>query len=339
MISVEEVTEEKLWEDFLATRGFPLLQSWAWGIFQEALGKKIFRLGVFENKKLICSGLFISERSKTVNFLYSPEGPSLSLGGNAQDLFLGKVREIASNQKASFIRLDPRKNFDTRSFQGLTKGGFIQPECTALLDLSLEEGELLKKLSSSTRYNIGMSSRRGVKVREAAPFEIDTFASLLDATAEKKGLLLPREPDYHKRQFLVLKKAGLMRLYVAEYERKILAGALVAFYGKTAYYLHAANSYQHPALRASYPLVWHTVLEAKKRGFSKFDFWGVAPEGEENHPWSGVTNFKLSFGSERVCYAAPFDLPLRSNYRLIRIKETLRNPLRKVLRFGKRLKG
>lgn len=155
-------------------------------------------------------------------------------------------------------------------------------------------------------------------------------------TARRKTLTLPKERDYHQKQFESLSADGLMKLFIAEYEGKALAAALVVFYGKTAHYLHAASSLELPKLRASYPLVWFSILESKKAGLKWFDLWGVAENDKPDHPWAGVTSFKLSFGAERKCYAPAYDLPYKGNYRLIRILETARRPLRKILRFGSR---
>ena len=37
---------------------------------------------------------------------------------------------------------------------------------------------------------------------------------------------------------------------------------------------------------------------------------GIAPENAPNHPWAGVTRFKLGFGGRAVDYPGTFDLPL-----------------------------
>ena len=53
---------------------------------------------------------------------------------------------------------------------------------------------------------------------------------------------------------------------------------------------------------APYLLQWHAICEAKKLGFAHYDFLGIAPSGSKNHPWQGVTDFKLKFGGEIVNY-------------------------------------
>jgi lipid II:glycine glycyltransferase (peptidoglycan interpeptide bridge formation enzyme) len=190
-------------------------------------------------------------------------------------------------------------------------------------------------LSDSTRYNINAGERKGVKIREGKQDETDVFSDLLKETSQRKTLTLPKEENYHQKQFETLTKEGLMSLFIAEAGSEPLSAALVARYADTAYYLHAANSLRQRKLRASYPLVWTTILDAKKRGLKKFDFWGVAPTDDPKHSWAGVTSFKLSFGAKKECYVPSFDLPFKSSYHFTRLAESARKPLRRILRFGR----
>ena len=174
-----------------------------------------------------------------------------------------------------------------------------------------------------------------MRVREGKSGEIKLFLELLKETAKRKTLVLPHEENYHKIQFETLEKEALMRLYIAECSSQPLSAALVVNYADTSYYLHAANSLEKKDLRASYPLVWRTILQAKNVGLKHFDFWGVAPTDDPKHPWSGVTAFKLSFGAKKECYEPPWDLPFSSNYQLMKVVEIWRRPVRKILRFGR----
>lgn len=37
-----------------------------------------------------------------------------------------------------------------------------------------------------------------------------------------------------------------------------------------------------------------------------YDFLGIAPVEEKNHPWQGVTDFKRKFGGSEVTYPPTF---------------------------------
>lgn len=343
MVAVKEIGDKATWENFnLASSHSTFLQSWAWGEFQKSLSRQIHRLGVYEGNNLVGAALLVWEKAKLASFLYCPGGPVFtSWNKDYLKALLETVSPIAKEKGADFLRLEPRTIGEGQEKLlkdlGFTPAPeYTQPRCTGIIDLTFGEEEILLKMTPSTRNNIRASQRKEVVVSEGKPEEIKTFFKLLTETARRKGLILPRERSYHQKQFEALSKEGLMKLFVAHYQSQALAASLVVFYADTAYYLHAASSDQMPKLRASYPLVWHVILEAKKRNLKWFDFWGVAETDDPAHPWAGVTSFKLSFGAERKCYAPPYDLPLKRSYRLIRIGEAARRPLRKIFRFVRR---
>ena len=341
MIQIKEIIDKLTWEKFnLASTSPFFLQSWAWGEFQKSLGRNIHRLGIFSGKNLVGISLLIEERAKVGAFLYCSGGPVFSDWKKEYLIsWVEAVKTKATESNLGFLRIEPRKIEKTHT-SILKTVGFLpvtdtQPQCTALIDLTKSEEELRHDLSASTRYNINAGERKGIKVREGKRSEINIFLKFLSETAKRKKLTLPNEANYHAKQFATLNSEGLMKLFVAESAKQPLAASLVVFYADTAYYLHAANSSEQPKLRASYPLVWQTILESKKESLNKFDFWGIAPTDDPKHLWAGVTSFKLSFGARRECYEVGFDLPYKSSYQVTRLLETWRRPLQKILRFGR----
>ena len=341
MIQIKEIADKATWEKFnLSSTNPTFLQSWAWGEFQKKLGRDIYRLGVFDGKNLVGISLLIEERAKVGAFLYCPGGPVFSDWKKEYLLsWTDSVKAKAAESDLGFLRVEPRK-IEKTTISSLKTVGFLeatdtQPQCTALIDLTRSEEELRHDLSASTRYNINAGERKGIKVREGKRSEINVFLKFLEETAARKKLILPKEANYHAKQFATLNGEGIMKLFVAERVSQPLVVSLVVFYADTAYYLHAANSSEQPKLRASYSLVWQTILESKKACLKKFDFWGIAPTDDPNHSWAGVTSFKLSFGSKRECYEPGFDLPYKGSYKLTRLLETWRRPLQKILRFGR----
>ena len=327
--SWQKISDKKLWEkSLLENSAKNFLQASSFGDFHEKLGDKVWRFGIISSEKIVSFAQVIKKRPKIGSFLYIPWGPILDEDSDLNSL-IEVLADLAKKAEASFVRLEPRVELGEWRKVGLKRSpSYTQPQCSLLLDLTKSQEDLRKDLSESTRYNINMSLRRGVKIRKVDTSEIDVIKKLLKSTAKKKKLVLQKEQDYHKDQYEILHHSGLMEMFVAEYEKEILAAALVVFYGKTAYYLHAANSYQHSNLRVSYPLVWQTIVEAKARGFGVFDFWGIAKDDNPNDSWAGVTAFKKSFGGEKVCYPRPYDLVISNKYYLLILADKIRVLLR-----------
>jgi len=114
-------------------------------------------------------------------------------------------------------------------------------------------------------------------------------------------------------------------MFIAELGGKIIAANMVVFFGDTVTYVHGASSNQYRNIMAPHVLQWRQIQAAKKEGYKYYDFWGVAPEGQEKHHWAGITRFKKSFGGKGVSYLGAYDLILdKFWYTLYKVSHKLR---------------
>ena len=68
------------------------------------------------------------------------------------------------------------------------------------------------------------------------------------------------------------------------------------------------------ASSGAYLLQWEAILEAKRRGQKRYNFWGVVKPEQTKHRFYGVSIFKRGFGGDDVAYVHAQDLviaPLR----------------------------
>jgi lipid II:glycine glycyltransferase (peptidoglycan interpeptide bridge formation enzyme) len=122
----------------------------------------------------------------------------------------------------------------------------------------------------------------------------------------------PQSDSYLRKMMMVLEPLGVAKLFVAEHEGKVAAAAIAFDYDGTRAYAHAASHPEARKLRATAPLVWHMMMDAKKAGMGRFDLWGVAPvDAGPKHPWAGFSAFKRGFGGEEVTYSGTWELPLK----------------------------
>src|SRR5690606_39104841 len=105
----------------------------------------------------------------------------------------------------------------------------------------------------------------------------------------RRGRFHLHPQDYYLQMWKVLGPDHL-RVFVAEYQDKLLAAALVSYFHHTATYLHGGSSDKDKNLMAPYLLHWEIMKEAKRRGFYNYDLGGVT--FEPNHPWAGISRFK-----------------------------------------------
>jgi peptidoglycan pentaglycine glycine transferase (the first glycine) len=299
-----------------------LLQSWMWGEFQKAAGRTTVRLGVKREGRLVASALMVQhELPFGWSYAYVPRGPVI-LGQKkgtpdkkALQEISKEIEQTARLWKSVFVRIDPplspgqEKWFADEHYQ--TAANQIQPRVTARLDLTQGRDKILAGMKSKARYNIRLAAKKDVGVRiSIQPSDIEHFLELNRVTTERDRFIA-HDDDYYRTQFEMLGRAGLLKLFVAEFNNKPIAIIAVAFHGQTATYLHGVSSNDERNRMPTFAVQWEAIKEAERMGLRWFDFHGVALTDDSDHPWAGITRFKLGFGAERLTYMSALDLPLK----------------------------
>ena len=267
------------------------LQSSTWLNFQKELGRKVWQI---DGVGIIKHNLPLGK-----SYLYSPRAnPPKDF-----DEFIEGIKEIAKQENAIFFKLEPENNIDLEKF-GFRKSHNIQPIKTLILDITKSERELLNQMHYKTRYNIQLAQRRGVKIRNLKS-EIRNFEEFWRLIAEttKRDKFRPHPKEYYRK---MLEIPGV-ELFVAEFNGKVIAANIVVFLRETATYLHGASDYEYRNLMAPHLLQWGQIKEAKKRGYTEYDFWGI-----DEKKWPGVTRFKKGFSGKEIIYPGAYDLIFQS---------------------------
>ena len=73
------------------------------------------------------------------------------------------------------------------------------------------------------------------------------------------------------------------------------------------------------------------MRDLKAAGYQRFNLWGIAPAGQPNHRYAGVTTFKTGFGGEVVEYVPAHDLVIsKLKYLKNVVVETARKKRRRL---------
>lgn len=206
-----------------------------------------------------------------------------------------------------------RFNFNTHNWNFQKTTTNILPSNTIFLDLSKSEQELLSAMKPKTRYNIGLSMRKGVEVKSYGIDNIDVWYRLYSETARRNGIFL-HDLEY----FLAVFKARTscthspaeVILLAAQADKMPLAAMFLVLSQDRALYLYGASSAQHRNLMAPYALQWEAMRIAKSKGCSEYDMFGVAPRPDPEHPMYGLYRFKTGFGGSVYRSMGCWDYPL-----------------------------
>lgn len=321
-----DVDNKKDWNDFVVSNSpESFLQSFEWGEFQQAAGRKVHRFAAEEDGHIRAVALAIEHALPFgLRYWYIPRGPVVEKGlGGARgkemlDYFISGLKRAARNGGTVFIRMDPaieKEAINDFLMIGAKHApGSVQPKDTLVLDIDKSEEDILAQMKQKTRYNIRLAEKKGVEVRVSGGSreDLDAFWGLIEETSERDGIVSHGREHYDRMLSTLSADDGALRsrLYLARHEGKPVAANIVLLFGEYAVYLHGASSNEMRNLMAPYLLQWRQIQDAKRSGCRIYDFWGITIDNERPR-WAGITRFKQGFGGREIGYAGLFDLPVQ----------------------------
>ncbi len=309
------ISEIKNNQDYKLDDNASFLQSWKWGEVLKNSGHNILRLKL---DNIFISGV-IKEKK---NFYKEISFARINLDNISQKSF-DDLNKYLKQNKFSFASFDVINKFKLNSRFIKIKEQNRQPNQTLLLNLENSEEDLLKTMHSKTRYNIRLAKKRDIEIKQEK--DLDIFWDL-----NKETKLRDNFSSNNKEHYKNLLDSDLTKQFVAYKNNVPVATNICVKYKDEFVYLHGASSHKYKSDMAPYLLQWQQILEAKKLGCKKYDFWGVAVCSKNNiknkknnkvncgaredalgykdcfnnfcwnkkHSWSGFTRFKVGFGGE-----------------------------------------
>lgn len=325
-LTLQETTEPRVYDD--AVSRLPItsaLQGWGYGEARQALGQTPVRYLITRDGQTVGALQLIRKRLVPgFSTLYAPRGPALE----SLDLLpavADAVRKIARPTDA-LLKIEPPvplpANDDSRaipeSYGPFQRAATEQPEHTIVADLRQNEEDLFAGLHSMARRNVRTAQKLGVVAGRDDDFE--AFWEIFTSTNERAKLgAFPRK--YYET---MLREGnahgGEAYLVLARSQGKALAGGFFLAMGKGTYYLFGGSVRDDRLDEAGQPFkdakapdafYWNAMLDAKRRGYELFDFWGIPRELDESKHSYGVFKMKLKFSEQRAWYPA-YDLNLNS---------------------------
>lgn len=323
---INEISDKKLWEEFISTySASSLFQSWNWG---EAIKKIqnpksktpiVWRLGFYDKDQLVGVAQIHKVLARRGIYLHIRHGPIFSLWTDKYfDFALAEIKALAARQHAGFIRISPKikKNILAASF--FTKYKFndspihqLDGEVCWVINLNQSNDELLSNMRKSTRYLIKTASKFNIVIKKSRNSkDISEFFKLYQLTAKRHHFI---EHQGIREEFECFLKDDQALLFKGYYNRQLYSAALIIFYNHQAIYHHSASiESKYPV---NYLLQWEVIQEAKRRGKSIYNLWGVTiDENNKRHPWRGLSHFKKGFGGNLEEYIHAKDYPLTFLY-------------------------
>lgn len=305
------MSKETGWEKII--KEFPeanFLQSPNYKKMNEILGFKVIE----EDFGALGRALMIVRDAKRGRYLEIPCGPLIDW----QDKKLvreviERIQKIAANEKCVFVRMRPQlfataDNLHMLERLSLKKSPMhLAAEHTVMIDLTKSEEKLLAEMRRQTRYDVRRSRKMEIKVKKDNSEAIfREFHQIQAETAKRQGFVPPS-----LKTLLAEKEAfgDAAEIYIAETKdgAKIAYGLIIKD-GLEGDYYEAASTELNRKMPGAHALIWQVMCDLKKEGYKRFNLWGIAPAGQPNHRYAGVTTFKTGFGGQVVEYVPAHDL-------------------------------
>lgn len=345
-MEVREITNKREWDNFIAAAApRTFLHSWSWGEFHKRQNQVIARFGVYDGATLIAVALFITINARRGKFLLCPHGPVLSASHAGSPLaseiitsLTAFIRPFAIKHECDFVRicplfmdsLDQRAHFERAGYRDAPI--HMHPELSWMLDITPPAEDIMAGMRKTTRYGIRKAEKDGVTIEMSErPEDVERFYKVYEDTVDRQHFT-PFSRAYLKTEFETFLADKSVSWFFAVYhgsasspqDAETISAAMIIFSGQSGYYHHGASIQKYAKIPASYLLQWKAIQEAKKRGCTLYNFWGVSPEDKPNHPWAGLSLFKKGFGGFPEAYVPAQDLPLTKKYWLNFVVEKVR---------------
>jgi peptidoglycan pentaglycine glycine transferase (the first glycine) len=334
-------------ESLLDMLGCHIFQTDEWAQIKNAYGWRSSFLDLTFGNNRLAKAMVLERSQKILPFfspvrvLYIPRGP-LADWDNLDGLIelLARIERIARERKAIFIKIDPEiitgngipgepgevSNDYAIIIEDLLRSrGWvfsrdqIQFRNTVWIDLRQDEDAILAKMKQKTRYNIKLSSKKGVIIRRGSKADLDRLFQLYAQTSLRDGFAI-RSREYYLDVWIKFIDASMAIPLIAEFEGTILAGLFLFHFGKKSWYLYGMSSDEHRDLMPNYGLQWEAIQLSKEMGCETYDLWGAPEHFDGSDRMTGVFRFKTGLGGEVVRMIGAWDFPVnRVKYSLYSI--------------------
>jgi len=209
-----------------------------------------------------------------------------------------------------------RLNYNTHYWNLRKSNSNVLPSNTIIVDISKSEGEILGRMKQKTRYNIGLSLRKGVDVRIGSFDDLDIWYKLYRETALRNRLNINDIKYFHSIFAAKMDNSYLptqIKLLIAYVDDIPQSAMFLVVSRHRATYLYGASSSERRNFMATYALQWKAIQIAKQMGCTEYDMFGISPNAEPSHPMYGLYKFKLGFGGEVFHQLGCWDYPVNKD--------------------------
>ncbi|KAA3664508.1 MAG: peptidoglycan bridge formation glycyltransferase FemA/FemB family protein, partial [Chloroflexi bacterium] len=247
--------EDAEWDEFVAAHPQgSVLQTTSWARLKNRFGWTSHRVWLRRDGKIVAGAqiLFRSIAFRLAKFAYIPHGPLVDWQDDEQvEVLLNQIDLTTYERRAGILKMEPlvwQDDLLAETWRSIcerhdlkTDVDKLQPPSTMMIDLRPSSDEIMAAMKQKTRYNVRLSARKGVTVRQGSAADIPAFIRMMHVTGQRDGFGV-RAPEYYRDAYELFKETNQVELFMAEFEERPLAGVMAFKNGPTAYNLFSASN-------------------------------------------------------------------------------------------------
>ncbi len=251
--------------------------------------------------------------------MYSPRGPVCDPHDeDTMRQLLQKARLLAKKHKSYALKFDPDIEIEDTEFKKMVEklgckvsGGIkpyegIQPRFVFRLYINNRTPEeVMASFHPKTRYNIRLAQKRGVEIKIGTREDLEDYHKLAVETGIRDKFII-RSQAYYESVYDNLGPEHV-RIFMAYYEGRPIAGTVAILYGNKCWYLYGASSNEHRNLMPNYLLQWEMIKLTIESGCEIYDFRGITGDLREDNPLYGLYKFKKGFNGKYTEFVGMVD--------------------------------
>ena len=266
-------------------------------ILERTYNVKKLPIGIYQDDKMI--GVFPAflQRKGIFKLITSPlrEAATPYGGPLIKENFLKEVflafDKFTKNMGYIDITFSPKLNLNGK----ILRSSNYEERFTYILNLDRNVDDIWKNLNKKCRNMIRKAEKSNVKIIEGDKKEcLEEYYKMVKDTYKKSNTKPPISMKYYQMVFDVLYQKKQLKVLFAEYDGKVVAGAIFPYFDNRIYYWDGASYQEYNKVAPNNLIQWHLIEWAVENGFKVYDMIGA------NIP--SIAKFKASFGGDMVKY-------------------------------------
>lgn len=335
-----DIESQERWDGFITSHPEAnFLQSWDFYEFHKKRGKTVVRRAVVDDDGTILGAYAgVVETAKRGTYMAVAGGPILDWGDRGLvNMVFEDIRKMGRKTGCVFVRVRPQLPLSEDALKlmrelGLKKAPmYLSVEYAGILDLTKSREEILAGASQGFRRKLRKAEKAEIEITaDTDEASIREFCRLEKLHAERQKYVA-FSTSFLTKQFDAFAENNEVLIYTARKDGETLAQNFMIFYGAEASYHYGVSSQLGTRYSAAPLLHMAAMDEARRRGCTRYNLWGIVEKDETEHRFYGVSEFKRSFGCEELRYTPAHDMILNSaKYQVNKIVEKTRKKLRHV---------